>query len=52
MVDIHCDETDDPLSRHVETLASETAAAGAAGPRRGLAPHLHALDGQLLCLAS
>lgn len=23
MVDIHCDETDDPLSRHVETLAAE-----------------------------
>ncbi len=23
-VDIHCDETDDPLSRHVETLAAET----------------------------
>ena len=24
MVDIHCDETDDPLSRHVEALAHET----------------------------
>ncbi|MFZ2649402.1 MAG: amidohydrolase family protein [Burkholderiaceae bacterium] len=24
MVDMHCDETDDPLSRHVETLAFET----------------------------
>jgi cytosine deaminase len=24
LVDIHCDETDDPLSRHVETLAYET----------------------------
>ena len=23
-VDIHCDETDDPLSRHIETLAYET----------------------------
>ena len=23
MVDLHCDESDDPLSRHVETLASE-----------------------------
>jgi cytosine deaminase len=23
-VDLHCDETDDPLSRHVETLAAET----------------------------
>ena len=24
MVDLHCDETDDPHSRHIETLASET----------------------------
>ncbi len=24
MVDMHCDESDDPLSRHVETLAQET----------------------------
>jgi cytosine/creatinine deaminase len=24
MVDLHCDESDDPLSRHVETLAFET----------------------------
>ncbi len=24
MVDLHCDETDDPLSRHIETLAYET----------------------------
>src|SRR5215510_11785540 len=24
MVDMHCDETDDPMSRHVETLAYET----------------------------
>ena len=24
MVDMHCDETDDPLSRHVETLAFQT----------------------------
>ena len=23
-VDMHCDETDDPMSRHVETLALET----------------------------
>ena len=29
MVDMHCDETDDPLSRHIETLAAET-------QRRGL----------------
>jgi cytosine deaminase len=27
-VDLHCDESDDPLSRHVETLAAETARLG------------------------
>jgi cytosine deaminase len=27
-VDMHCDETDDPASRHVETLASETVRLG------------------------
>lgn len=27
-VDMHCDETDDPLSRHVETLACETTRLG------------------------
>ncbi len=35
MLDLHCDETDDPLSRHVETLAAEVTrhglGAGAAG---------------------
>jgi cytosine deaminase len=29
MVDMHCDETDDPMSRHIETLTAET-------QRRGL----------------
>jgi cytosine deaminase len=24
LIDMHCDETDDPLSRHIETLAAET----------------------------
>ena len=35
-VDMHCDETDDPLSRHIETLASETLRLGlrAASPAR------------------
>jgi cytosine deaminase len=28
MVDMHCDESDDPLSRHVETLAYETTRLG------------------------
>ncbi|MHB1102116.1 MAG: amidohydrolase family protein [Devosia sp.] len=27
-VDLHCDETDDPMSRHIETLAAETVRAG------------------------
>jgi len=27
-VDMHCDETDDPLSRHIETLAAETVRRG------------------------
>src|SRR5262249_28683220 len=30
-VDMHCDETDDPLSRHVETLAYETQRLGLQG---------------------
>ena len=28
LVDLHCDETDDPMSRHVETLANETTRLG------------------------
>jgi cytosine deaminase len=32
MVDLHCDETDDPMSRHVETLAHEAQKLGL-GPR-------------------
>ena len=31
MVDMHCDESDDPLSRHVETLAFETQRLGLHG---------------------
>src|SRR5918999_5712625 len=31
MVDMHCDETDDPLSRHVEALAFETQRLGMQG---------------------
>ena len=44
-VDLHCDETDDPLSRHVETLAAETARLGLAGRVAG--SHLtsmHSMD--------
>ena len=50
LVDMHCDETDDPMSRHIETLALRDAAARPRRPRRRLASHLDALDGQLLRL--
>ncbi|MGO8505877.1 amidohydrolase family protein [Rhizobium leguminosarum] len=44
-VDIHCDETDDPLSRHIETLAAETIRFGLRGRVAG--SHLtsmHSMD--------
>jgi cytosine deaminase len=44
-VDMHCDESDDPLSRHVETLAFETQRLGLAGRVTG--SHLtsmHSMD--------
>ena len=44
-VDMHCDETDDPLSRHVETLAHETTRLGLQGRVAG--SHLtsmHSMD--------
>ncbi|UEM22905.1 amidohydrolase family protein [Skermanella mucosa] len=44
-VDMHCDETDDPLSRHVETLAYETRRLGLGG--RVVGSHLtsmHSMD--------
>jgi cytosine/creatinine deaminase len=44
-VDMHCDETDDPLSRHVETLAYETQRLGLEG--RVVGSHLtsmHSMD--------
>jgi cytosine deaminase len=44
-VDLHCDETDDPLSRHVETLAAETVRCGLQGRVAG--SHLtsmHSMD--------
>ena len=31
LVDLHCDETDDPNSRHIETLAQETQRLGMHG---------------------
>ncbi len=44
-VDMHCDETDDPLSRHIETLACETQRLGLQGRVNG--SHLtsmHSMD--------
>ena len=44
-VDMHCDETDDPMSRHVETLAAETHRLGL--HRRVTGSHLtsmHSMD--------
>jgi cytosine deaminase len=45
LVDIHCDETDDPLSRHIEALAHETQRLGLQGRVAG--SHLtsmHSMD--------
>ena len=45
MVDMHCDESDDPMSRHVETLALETTRLGLEGRVTG--SHLtsmHSMD--------
>ena len=44
-VDMHCDETDDPLSRHIETLAAQTVRFGLKGRVAG--SHLtsmHSMD--------
>jgi cytosine deaminase len=45
MVDMHCDESDDPMSRHIETLAAETVRHGLQGRVAG--SHLtsmHSMD--------
>lgn len=45
LVDMHCDETDDPLSRHIETLTAETQRHGMGGRVTG--SHLtsmHSMD--------
>jgi cytosine/creatinine deaminase len=45
LVDLHCDETDDPLSRHIETLTYETQRLGLSGRVAG--SHLtsmHSMD--------
>jgi cytosine deaminase len=49
MWDVHCDETDDPMSRTCRKLARETQRLACRVGRR-LAPDLDAFDGQLLCL--
>jgi cytosine/creatinine deaminase len=44
-VDMHCDETDDPMSRHIETLAAQTVRVGLQGRVNG--SHLtsmHSMD--------
>lgn len=44
-LDLHCDETDDPMSRHVETLAAEVARLGLGA--RATASHvtsMHSMD--------
>jgi cytosine deaminase len=40
-VDLHCDESDDPMSRHVETLAAQTTRLGLGG--RVVASHVTAM---------
>lgn len=45
MLDLHCDETDDPMSRHIETLAAEVTRHGLGG--RAAGSHLtsmHSMD--------
>ena len=45
LVDMHCDESDDPLSRHVETLAYETQRLGLQGRVTGShCTSMHSMD--------
>ncbi len=50
MVDMHCDESDDPLSRHVETLAAETHRLGLHG--RATGSHLTSMHSMDNCYVS
>ncbi|MCB6176738.1 amidohydrolase family protein [Rhodobacter sp. Har01] len=44
-VDLHCDESDDPLSRHIETLAAETLRLGLQGRATGShCTSMHSMD--------
>ena len=45
LVDLHCDESDDPLSRHIETLAYETQRLGLQGRVTGShCTSMHSMD--------
>ena len=45
LVDLHCDESDDPLSRHIETLAYETQRLGLQGRVNGShCTSMHSMD--------
>ncbi len=45
LVDMHCDESDDPLSRHIETLANETQRLGLQGRVTGShCTSMHSMD--------
>ena len=45
LVDMHCDETDDPLSRHIESLAFETQRLGLQGRVNGShCTSMHSMD--------
>jgi cytosine/creatinine deaminase len=45
LVDMHCDESDDPLSRHIETLAAETHRLGLQGRVTGShCTSMHSMD--------
>ncbi len=45
LVDMHCDESDDPLSRHIETLAYETQRLGLQGRVNGShCTSMHSMD--------
>ncbi len=44
-IDLHCDESDDPLSRHIETLASEAQRLGLGGRATGShCTSMHSMD--------
>ena len=44
-IDLHCDETDDPSSRHIETLAAETQRLGLGGRSTGShCTSMHSMD--------